>query len=141
MLVAIASAAVGGWAFWPTQPATFESPDVSAPESLAPPTELPVLEASAFHAPLWVAQAPPPLPPAAAPPPPPLRLQLIAIVHENGQYRAALYDPDSDELKVVSSGDKLGTRIVAGVAKDSVTISEGKLIRTLALDLKQRGTP
>jgi hypothetical protein len=62
-------------------------------------------------------------------------------VHENGQYRAALYDPDSDELKVVSTGDKLGSRTVASVVKDCVTISEGKLVRTLALDIKPRSTP
>jgi hypothetical protein len=138
-VVAITAAAVGAWAFWPVSPASLDEPDLSVRGSPRAEAELPVLEAAAFQTPLWVAQAPPPPPPPAPAPPPPLRLQLIAIVHEQGRYRAALYDPDADELSVVASGDTIGARTVSDVAKDSVTITEGKLVRTLALDLKRGG--
>jgi hypothetical protein len=140
-LTVAGAAVVGAWALWPIRSVSLDNPDLSVHKAPAAATELPVLQASAFRAPLWVAQAPPPPPPPAPQPPPPLKLQLIAIVHENGEYRAALYDPDSDELKVVSTGDKLGSRTVTSVIKDSVTISEGKLIRTLALDVKPRSAP
>jgi hypothetical protein len=62
-------------------------------------------------------------------------------MHQGDRPRAALYDPDSDELHIVASGDAIGLRSVDSVARDRVTIREGSLVRTLALDPKPGAPP
>lgn len=112
---------------------------------------------AAFDAPIWVEPpappAPPPapavveikpVPPAPTPPPPPLKLQLIAIstrapTAREGTaaptvYRAIVYDPDSDSLLTLETGQSLAAgRSVEHVNASTVSFRDGPHVRTLAL--------
>jgi hypothetical protein len=111
----------------------------------APPAKrtLAALDLAAFRTPIWVAEPTPPPPAAPAqppPPPPPLKIQLLAIIREGDTaYRAAVYDPDTDQILVVAAGEKLGLRTVEQVDKSSLTLRDETGKRTLAL--KEGGTP
>jgi hypothetical protein len=76
------------------------------------------------------APAPPPPPPA---PPPPLKLQLLAIVREGGEYKAAVYDPDAGRMVIVGAGESVAGRGVASVAADAIELRDGAGVRRLAL--------
>jgi hypothetical protein len=123
----------GLWAFWPLDRTLVEAPAITVAAAGGGPSGPVPLDLAAFRAPLWVAPPAPPAPVAAAPPPPPLKLQLIAILSENGQYKAALYDPDSDRLTVVGAGNTIGGRRIERVGKSDVVVMDGALARTLAL--------
>src|SRR3954462_6437056 len=86
------------WALWPlSTPRGVSATD--AIRVIEPPAmTLAALDADAFRAPIWVAASAPPAPPAPPPPLPALRLQLLAVVQEEGVYRAVLYDPDADKV-------------------------------------------
>ncbi len=118
------------WAFWPLPARTIDA----APYEVPPTTDSPraALDLDAFRAPVWIAAAPAVKAPAP-PPPPPLRLQLLAIVRDGGALRAALYDPDSDRLFVVSSGETIGGRTVETVTADRVDLKDAFGVRTLSL--------
>ena len=122
------------FAFWPLRPEAIETPKIE----VAPPVarQVAALDIAAFRAPIWVAEPPPPPPVAAVPappPPPPLKIQLLAIVREGEVYKAAVYDPDSDRILVVASGEKLGTRMVEQVDQGTLTLRDGTAKRVLAL--------
>lgn len=132
-------AAVGAWSFWPlggivdpsANPAVLPNP-AAKPTTSSPPE----LRIAAFSAPLWV--APPAPPPAPAPkpeppPPPPLRLQLLAVVNQDGAYEAVLFDPDADKLYTVREGGTLGSRTVERVDATGVDLKDDAGTRTLAL--------
>ena len=109
---------------------------------LAKPT-IAALDLAAFRTPIWIAEPPPPAPVAAAPPPPPpppLKLQLLAIIREDNTHKAAVYDPDTDRLLVVSAGEKLGLRTVEQVDATSLTLRDDTGQRVLALKT-EGGTP
>jgi hypothetical protein len=94
------------------------------------------IDLDAFRAPLWVAPpAPPPAPPAAKPPPapPPLRLELLAIVRDENQIRALVYDPDSDRIMVVAEGDRVTDRTIERIGEAGVDIRTTHGLTTLAL--------
>ena len=101
---------------------------------LPPPVPLDV---KAFETPVWtIAAAPQPLAPPPPPPPapPPLKLQLIGIIKEAEAYKAVIYDPDTNKLFVVASGEAAARgHTVDRVIADSITIKDGTLVRTLAL--------
>jgi hypothetical protein len=131
---AICTTVAGVWALWlPTRPAlmlTESDTRVASTESPPPPLDL-----AAFDTPVWtiaepikVAAAPPP-----PPPPPPLRLQLLGIVREGDAYKAVLYDPDSNKVRVVAAGEELQGRRVERIAADTVSIKTGALVQVLAL--------
>lgn len=95
------------------------------------------IDLRAFDAQLWKAPPkPPPIaaaPPAPAPAAPPLRLQLVAIIQEQLQTpgalapairRAALFDPDTNRLHSVSSGDTLLRYRVGTISADSLQLSD-----------------
>jgi len=142
-----AAAACAAWALWPLRPPpelTWDSmTDAPQGEGAGQVTETVVLDTTAFAAPLWIAPPPPPpkpAPPAPPPPPPPLRLQLVGIVVEEGGPRAVLYDPDTDVLHIVASGEAVGSCVVESVSKAEVTLRQGDRLRTLALrDAGQEG--
>jgi hypothetical protein len=127
------------WALMPLYAPVIEAGGIEAPKPKAEPIALVSLDSEAFRAPLWV--APPPLPPPAppAPPPPPLRLQLLAVVHEDGVYKAMLYDPDADKILVAAAGDSPAGKKVEQVTANSVKIRDATGVRTLAL--KEGATP
>lgn len=142
-----AAAACAAWALWPLRPPPELTQGVAVEESqaerAAPGSETVALDTTAFAAPLWIAPPPPPpkpAPPAPPPPPPPLRLQLVGIVVEEGGPRAVLYDPDTDVLHIVASGEAVGSCVVESVSKAEVTLRQGDRLRTLALrDAGQEG--
>lgn len=125
------------WAFWPLDRTPIDIPTIA--DTQRPFSELAAipLDLDAFRAPLWVAPPAPPPPVAAVPPPPPLKLQLVAILSENGEYRAALYDPDADLLKVVGRGDSVAGRRIERVGQSDVVVLDGSLERTLALRIEE----
>ncbi|MBK7406243.1 MAG: hypothetical protein IPJ41_16965 [Phycisphaerales bacterium] len=143
----IAVAASLTWALWPLPAApTFDT-------SLAPPAPVEHEEQgamgfdrSAFAARIWnprpAPEAAPPVAAAPKPAPPP-RLQLIGIVHdtaENGSplIRAALYDPDTDRLHIVASGERIGAVTITLVDAKGVEIESAGRTSRLALREPER---
>ena len=137
--------ACAAWALWPlpnVKPSavSLAQPDRSNPrQDQAEPFPIAVFDAA-----LWVE---PPAPivaeaPKPEPPPPPVRLSLIGIVRQtpDGPLHAAIYDPDTDELRVVRDGDTLGRVTVDRVTEQAVTLLADGRPRTLALDTAG-GTP
>jgi len=98
------------------------------------------LDRDAFAAAIWNPPDAPERPAAAveqtAPAPPP-RLQLIGIVQDTGDngavlLRAALYDPDTDKLHLVASGERVGAVTVASIERGVVSLeSAGRTSRLL----------
>lgn len=118
---------------------------ITPPESIGPINTIsskPVmiaLDVAAFDVPVWLAPPPPPVvelaakPAAPSPPPPPLKLELLGIIREGNAYRAVVYDPDTDKVAVVGSGDSLAGRKVDRVSVDALAIRDASGIRTLTL--------
>lgn len=130
----VAVLAAGVFSAWPlgTLTTTTEPEEPTHPQRQQPPVT--ALEQDGFRAPIWVADPPPP---SAKPPPaptPPLRLQLLAITSDGSGLKAALYDPDTDKVLVVVSGDPIGHRSVERIAADAVVLREGEILRTLAIN-------
>ncbi len=67
-----------------------------------------------------------------APPPKPLRLQLIGITDDGRRLCAALYDPDTDRLLIVTSGDHV-KRYTVTITPDAVELADGQVTHRLAL--------
>ena len=67
-----------------------------------------------------------------APPPKPLRLQLIGITDDGRQLRAALYDPDTDRLFIVGTGDHVKKHTVT-ITPDAVELANGEVTHRLTL--------
>lgn len=141
--VVLALILAGMWAAWPLRAPAVPNPPSLGPDHQAP--ESPVvrpLSAEAFNAQIWTLAAipePPPPPPAPVPPPlpPALRLQLLGIVRESDAsplvFKAALYDPDTDTIVMVSSGDTVGGRTIKDVLADRVLLALGSTVQTLTL--------
>lgn len=132
--------ACGVWGLWPLGPVEVDPPEFAAISAAATTEPIrSVFDLAAFNAPLWVAPVPPPKkvaeapPPPPPPPPPPLRWQLLAIIREDGTYRALLYDPDADKLFTLAEGEQSGSRRIARITPTSVDIRDEVGIRTLPL--------
>jgi hypothetical protein len=117
---------------------------ITPPESIEPINTtgskpvIVALDVAAFDVPVWLAPPPPPPPPAvevAAKPAalPPLKLELLGIIKESNGYRAVVYDPDTDKVAVVGSGDSLAGRKVDRISADTLAIRDASGIRTLTL--------
>lgn len=137
------------WAFLPSRRSEWNQPVVLAPAAgsdatLGESAQTPPVDAAAYRVALWV---PPPPPPAAPAKPQPiaLNLQLLGIHHErSGDHdilRATLYDPATDRIHIVADGDKLGAFTIASVNTKGVDVSDGTLVRTLALDSGGKALP
>ncbi|MCC6678246.1 MAG: hypothetical protein IT436_13985 [Phycisphaerales bacterium] len=152
--VALTLLAVGWWALRP-----LERPDLSLPSSPPPsprpsespgqpdgPSTLVALDDAAFRIPLWF--TPPPVPPSdpiadTKPAPlPPFKLQLLAILRQGDpsgagpagqQFKALLYDPDTDKIVEAAAGQSIGERTVVGITEREMTLKERAGIRTLSL--------
>jgi hypothetical protein len=132
LLLILPILACGVWALRPLGSPTVVSSSVSRPAPRDEPVQV-ALDTAAFRAPLWVAPPAPPPAPAPAPPPPPLKLQLIAILKEGSEYRAALYDPEADTLTVVGRGDTIAGRTIERIGAADLDLSDRGLKRTLSL--------
>ncbi len=63
----------------------------------------------------------------------PLRLELIGIIQEHGVRKAALYDPDTDRLRIVAGGEKLNEYTIGTVTRSAVTLDDGLSKQTIEL--------
>ena len=137
------------WAFWPLP--ELQPPDTAIPLPDRVPTESDESDSfarKAFAARIW---NPPPVsdqetvPIATAPPPSTVtRLQLIGIVHDDdgsGEVvaRAAIYDPETDTLHIVASGETIGLIAIAGVDDSGVDLASPG--RTTRLVLRRDADP
>lgn len=123
------------WAVWPRSTVAIGTPQLRTSATGPTLARTTSIDLAAFNAPIWN----PTPPPKPIPPPPPMRLQLVAIAAEtlpNGhsQFRAAVYDPDTDTLLQVVNGDQIAGRGVIRVTANEVEISEGQATRRLVLD-------
>ncbi len=141
------------WALWPIERAPLVLVDAAGPSQATPSAERLAFNADAFKATLWT---PPPVPPPAPviaqkTPPPPLKLQLIGITRdtpaEGGtpELRAALYDPESDQMMIVAAGEKITSGkaryTVASLTADTIELADGETVRKLSLkDERRPGT-
>lgn len=137
--LAIPAGLAAAWAFWPMRSPGLSSTDAVRSSEVGHDAGATSLDLGAFRSPLWITPPPPPPPPAPPPVPPPVRLQLLAVIHEEGVYKAVLYDPDADRVVVVAQGETLGTRTVERVTEAGVQIRDGSGLRTLALRQPQPG--
>lgn len=140
----VGSLAIASCAFWALPPA--DDPDQPhLVTTLAEPSTEPISDDSppafddqSFSARLWNppqgSEPAPPAPKAARRPPPP-RLELIAIINDGGERRAAVYNPDTDRIRIVGSGDQISELTVTSVSADAVELSDGRA--TVRLTLKE----
>ncbi|MCC6678647.1 MAG: hypothetical protein IT436_16050 [Phycisphaerales bacterium] len=148
--IALTLLSVGWWALRP-----LDRPDLTFPASPPPsespgqpdgPSTLVALDDSAFRIPLWFTPAPaPPSTPSADTKPaplPPFKLQLLAIVREGDpsgagpagqQFKALLYDPDTDKIVEAAAGQSIGERTVVGITEREMTLKDRTGTRTLSL--------
>ena len=129
-------------AAWAWRPLEQPEPPGLSIDLYAPPTtpiedEDHLFDQSAFAVRLW---NPPPPPEArnalvagqTAPPPKPLRLQLIGIIDDGRQLRAALYDPEADRLLIVGDGDRVKQHTIT-ITADAVELADGRVTHRLTL--------
>lgn len=123
------------WAMIPLGPFPAVKTELHVPDSNAPEeSDIEPLHRAAFSAKLWnpvpapaVAEADPEPTEAILPPP---NLQLIGIVRdttENGAVllRAALYDPATDKMHIVASGEQISGVLVAAIEPGTVHLDAG----------------
>jgi hypothetical protein len=86
-----------------------------------------------------IVEVPPPPPP---PPRPTLKLQLLGIhsTGVDGALAATLYDPETDRLAIVKSGDRVGLFDVDAVTIVGVDLRDAVGVRTLAVDSSPAGS-
>jgi hypothetical protein len=136
----VASMLLVGCAMWAFAPAgqlstpiniELRAPATGGPTEVAPTQSI---DPSVFAVRLW---NPPPAPQeqvvVRAEPPKPLNLQLIGIIQEGAQHRAAVYDVDKDQLLIVASGDRIREQTVMAITLQSVELSDGNSTRRLTL--------
>jgi len=58
---------------------------------------------------------------------------LLAVIRQDNNLKALLYDPDVDRLLLLGSGEELGGRTIEAVTKTGVSIRDDAGVRTLAL--------
>jgi hypothetical protein len=140
-LAGVAALGLAVWAFMPLASPTIEAPDLR-PEQASPSQDEPdePWNESAFAAVIWHA---PPKPEVVEPAPTaqrmvrrtPMNIQLIAIVtRDDGTSLAALYDPDTDALHLVASGEPIGDFTVEAIEPPLVTLAQGPERHTIRLD-------
>jgi hypothetical protein len=99
-----------------------------------------------YAAELWTPDPKPVIAEVPAPPPPPprpaLRLQLLGIhsTGVDGTLAATLYDPETDRLAIVKSGDRVGLFDVDAVTIVGVNLRDAVGVRTLAVDSSPAGS-
>ena len=61
------------------------------------------------------------------------RFQLIGIINDGGPLKAALYDPDTDRLLIVTSGDRIKQHTVTAISAEMIEMSDGRSTTRLTL--------
>ena len=127
----------GVWALWPQETPTLQLAKVENASGAAHQPPSPAVRSDFLALKLWT---PPPPPvethkPAAPAPRLPLKLQLVGITRESGEgtLRAALYDPETDKLLIVTSGERAGVFTVASLTKDEIGLMDEQGVRILSL--------
>ena len=59
--------------------------------------------------------------------------QLIGIINDGGQLKAALYDPDTDRLLIVQNGDRIRDHTVTAISAEMIELSDGRSTTRLTL--------
>ncbi|MDQ7012450.1 MAG: hypothetical protein Q9O74_00975 [Planctomycetota bacterium] len=144
----VAVLAVLSWSAWPLPAPPLIDTPLADP---TPPTKdvshdgtehIEPFDIGAFTAAIW--NPAPEAPTVATGPrarpalPPPPKLQLIGIArdtdeHGNPVLRAALYDPDTDRLHLVASGEHIGPVTIAAVDTEGVSLEIGGRTSRIAL--------
>lgn len=96
------------------------------------------LDPSAFTAKLWNPPPPPPEVPEEVTvqrtvPRKPLRLQLVGIIDDGQTLRAAVYDPDTDRLLILASGDRVHQHTITSITAGAVMLVDGRVSHRLTL--------
>ena len=65
--------------------------------------------------------------------PSPPRVQLVAIINEDGQLRAALYDLSAEKLLVLSAGETVQQYEIQQIVVDGVVLSNGQVQHELRI--------
>ncbi len=125
------------WALWPLDGESVPNFTTSTTTSTDEVDSI-ALDQSAFAAPIWYAPPPEPEPNAEiAKKPrivPPFELELIAIVHMQGQPTAVFYDPARDAILEVAPGESLSAdRSVESIEGITVVVRETTGLRTVKL--------
>lgn len=152
LLAAAVLSPIAWWALKPLSPPAISAPTLREPDAAPKPAATELIVVSDFDVRLWHAppatpavrdQAPPSAAkPLVSPQPPTVRFQLVGIIDEpafsdepgvspssradpdSPRRLAAIYDPESDTLFLVASGQRVGatTHTVEGITTDSVTL-------------------
>ncbi len=93
------------------------------------------LDPSAFSAKLW---NPPPevseeVTVQRTVPRKPLRLQLVGIIDDGQALRAAVYDPDTDRLLILASGERVHQHTITSITADAVMLADDRVSHRLTL--------
>lgn len=141
---------VAYWALRPLPKASAPVPALPTLSAESSPAEEQRIDPSVFAVTLWSPRPPAPTTPPAVradpspAPAPPLKLQLIGIVAEPAiseseppQFRAALYDPETDRLYLVAPGEHVGIHRIGEITAHSVTVIAAGRQTPSRLQLKQ----
>ncbi len=110
--------------------------DLHAPPTTPIEDEDRLFDQGAFVVRLW--NPPPPeardqrLAEQRVPPAKPPRLQLIGIIDDGRQLRAALYDPETDRLLIVGDGDHVKQHTIT-ITADAVELADRRVTHRLTL--------
>lgn len=146
--VAIVVACCAWWALrvptleTPSVPALGHDPAAEAGTPADAGQTVDLLDVTAFDVALWTAPPPPPAPPprpAAPSRSPPPQFTLVGIVSErtgslDDGLIAVLYDPSEDTLRMVRSGEVIGSHTVKRISADEVVVASGGREHSFALD-------
>lgn len=127
---------LGAWSVWP-QTSEDELPDSlvvsegqGIPDRVRDPLELVGFETAV----LWPPDALPDEENDEAAEPEPLPLRLVAILQEPGGLRAALADPNGNELRLARAGDAVGGFHVETISAQAVEVRRGDRVQRVALE-------
>lgn len=147
-----ATIAALAWAWWPSEDVRGSRampPDqrnsTHAEDAAEPGQQLDIdVDQDSYAVRLWTPDpvpvaavtAPPPRTPPPPPPRPRIGLQLLGIhsTGADGELRATLYDPQTDRLLIVATGERVGLFEVDAVTASGVGLRDEQGVRTLAID-------
>ena len=132
---------IAGFALWGWRPLNDLNQGVVSIELREPPSELPDsprarFDKSAFTAKLWNPRSPEVSNEVVAQRTVPsklLRLQLVGIIDDGQSLRAAVYDPETDRLLILASGERVHHHTVTSITADAIELANGRSSHRLTL--------